>query len=520
MARHVTDKTTARLKLHVEEIPEQPALALPQLAPLCRAFEQATGWQLRYEQSPAGIGEAWSMAIAAGQSAAGRLVLAEPSRDDAETPAAELHQARPLALAIGGLLGEVNRLRGELWHREAELAAGVPVAVRPDEGPHLAERLEAVLKGGAEAVGCQAAGLYLLDEGTSELKLRAAFGLPHERLLAPARPLRGSVADLEALVGHAVVLEDTTLLPHWRCPEDFPSAVCVPVSSPTIPLGTLWVFSQQQRDFTPQETNLLEIIAGRLAADLEREMLLAAGAQAKSRSQQLDAAGQWLTDRLPMIAPLVDDYEVAGWTRPADDLGRGFHDWSVLPDGRLALAVGAAEGRLLAGAMSAASLHAAVKAHAGYRHSAAELLARVNDTLWTASPGDQHAGLAYAVLDEGSGRLELALAGGVGAILIGTEQPRVFVADGLPLGTEPEAVVVKADATLAPGEALLLVSGGVRCALDAAGLRIGENAIASLVSKHLRDSAEDLAVRLRKLLDGGEPAQDLSLVVVKRRLTS
>jgi len=51
------------------------------------------------------------------------------------------------------------------------------------------------------------------------------------------------------------------------------------------------------------------------------------------------------------------------------------------------------------------------------------------------------------------------------------------------------------------------------------GPRIGENALASLVSKHLRDSADVLATRLRKLLDGGEPASDLTLVVLKRRLS-
>jgi serine phosphatase RsbU (regulator of sigma subunit) len=75
----------------------------------------------------------------------------------------------------------------------------------------------------------------------------------------------------------------------------------------------------------------------------------------------------------------------------------------------------------------------------------------------------------------------------------------------------------KADARLAPGEVLLLISAGVRSALDAAGLRIGENAIASLVSKHLRDSADDLSARLRKLLDIGEPPCDLTLVLLKRR---
>jgi serine phosphatase RsbU (regulator of sigma subunit) len=291
----------------------------------------------------------------------------------------------------------------------------------------------------------------------------------------------------------------------------------VPVSSPTIPLGTLWAFSQRQRDFTPQETNLLEIVAGRLAADLDREMLLAAGTKARGQTRQLEAAALWLSDRLPSVAPLLDDYEVAGWTRPAAEVAASFHDWAILPDGRLALAVGAAEGRLLAGALGAASLHAAVKSHASYRHTAAELALRVNDTLWTASPGDQHAGLAYAVLDEASGALELALAGGVGAILIGAEHHRILGADGQLLGSQPELALEKADARLAPGEVLLLISAGVRSALDAAGLRIGENAIASLVSKHLRDSADDLSARLRKLLDIGEPPCDLTLVLLKRR---
>ena len=87
-----------------------------------------------------------------------------------------------VALAIAGLLSEQARLRHALWQREAELAAGVPVAARPDDAVHLAERLAAILKGGADAVGCQAAGLYVLDETTTTLKLRAAHNLPHDRL--------------------------------------------------------------------------------------------------------------------------------------------------------------------------------------------------------------------------------------------------------------------------------------------------------------------------------------------------
>jgi phosphoserine phosphatase RsbU/P len=512
--------------LHVgERSDEASALSIPQFAPLCSAFERATGWQLRLENSPAGIGEAWSTTIDNCGRSAGRLVLGPPQHADRRGPSAavtvDLQAARPLALAIGGLLGEINRLRQEVWQREAELAAGVPVASRQGEQPHLAERLEAVLKGGAEAVGCQAAGLYLLDEATSELKLRAAWGLPGERLLAPARPLRGAVADLEALVGHAVVLEDTSVLPHWRCPEDFPAAVCVPVSSPSIPLGTLWTFSDRQRDFTPEETNLLEIVAGRLAADLEREMLLAAGTRAKSHDKQFDVAARWLSDRLPTIAPLVAGYEVAGWTQQAAEIGGDFHDWSVLPDGRISAAVGDADGELFEAALGAASLQTALKALANYRHSARELMMRVNESLITASAGDQRASLAYALVEPDSGAIELALAGAAEAIVVSLENRLVTTTDAPRLGEVAEAKFDQDEFILQPGEALVLISGGIRSAVDGAGLRIGEASLSSLVARHLHDSAEGLVTRLRRLLEQSEPlADDMTILVVKRGRSS
>jgi hypothetical protein len=503
----------------VEEIPEEPAaLALPQLASLVRAFEQSTGWRLRREHGPGAPGEVWSMAIDSfGHQPESRLVLSAAD-DGGDAPAAiDLHRARPLALAVGGLLGELNRLRHALWQREAELAAGVPVTARPDEEPHLAERLESVIKSGAETVGCQAAGLYLLDEHTSHLKLRAAWGLPQERLLAEPRPLRGAVADLEALVGHAVVLEDTTLLPHWRCPEPFPSAICVPVSSTTTPLGTLWVFSEKGRDFSPQETNLIEIIAGRLAADLEREMLLVAGVQARQDDRQLGAAGRWLAGRLPTVAPLVEGYEVAGWTQAASGIASTFHDWSVLPDGRLALTVGEAAGNSLEAGLGIASLHAATRSHAGYRHQAAEMLSRVNDTLFSASPGDQRAALAYALVDPEKGQAQIALAGHTSGLLVRPDRRHALRSKGPLLGESPDAAFRAERAALDPGEALLLFSSAALQAGPGAQ-KLSPAAVATLLGKPWPTSADEIASRLRtKLASRGSQLKDHSALVFLRR---
>ena len=475
---------------------------------------------MTFAQSPsAAVGETWSATVEGEDGApAGRLIIEPAMSSEYGAQACELEHARPLALAVARLLSQNNRLKRAVWEREAELAAGVPVTARPDEEAHLAERLTSVLKSGADSIGCQAAGLYLLDDATSSLKLRAAFGLPQQRLLDNPRPLRGAVADLEALVGHAVVLEDTSLLPHWRCPEPFAAAVCVPVSSPTMPLGTLWIFSQQRRDFTPEQTNLVEIIAGRIAADLDREMLLTESAQAKSRDRVYEAASRWQQDRLPSVAPLLSGWDVAGWTQQADALGGDFHDWAVLPDGRLAIAVADAHGTLVEAGLNAASLHAALKAHAGYRHDAAELLTRLGETLWSASAGDQFASLLYGTIEPESGRMEYALAGSANGLIVRREGCEALSSEALPLGSGPECRYALCRRELAAGDVLLLLTEGAARAVDASGKLISAGTLASLVRKGRQQPAKEIAMELRRLLDRGpEATSDMTVLVVKRK---
>ena len=496
-------------------VPSQHAGSFEQLA---RAFAQASGWELKLDGALTDIGEVWSAPIENAENES-RSRLSLLTNGESSSWRLPLERVRPLALAVANMLSEQTRLRRAICQREAELAAGVPVAARPEDGAHLADRLAAILKGGADAVGCQSAGLYLLDESTTTLKLRAAHNLPQERLLEPARQLRGAMADLEALVGHAVVLEDTTILAHWKCPEDFPAAICVPVSSSSAPLGTLWFFADKNRDFTSEQTNLVEIIAGRIAADLEREMLLTEGARSKRREKHLESAARWQASRLPSIMPMLDDYDVAGWTLQADGIGGDFYDWSVLADGRLSISLGDAQGKLIEAGLGAAAVQAALKSHAAYPHTAAQLLARVNETLWTTSAGDQYSSLAYGLIDPASGDVELSLSGAATAIQVGKACLDVVKSKTLALGTDPDTRFETFSRHLQPGEFLILLSEGAQNAVAEGGLRIGELAIGSLVGKNLRDSADALLTKIRRLIDRGQSSQteDMTVLVVKRR---
>ncbi len=133
--------------------------------------------------------------------------------------------------------------------------------------------LNEILKKTARLIGCQAVSLYLLDNKTSFLKLRAAWGIPEERFTEPPRPLKGSLADLEALLGNAVILNEGFLTESWNAPECFANALCVPVLSDDSVLGTLWFFSDQKSRFDDRDLALVELSVKYIVTELENILL-------------------------------------------------------------------------------------------------------------------------------------------------------------------------------------------------------------------------------------------------------
>jgi sigma-B regulation protein RsbU (phosphoserine phosphatase) len=521
---------TRHLKLYTEQPPEAFRPGLETLGPLTdvlEAFRRTTGWSLRYVAGPDPTPVSdltWSAPVNPGVGVPLGHLRLDPGAAGPAGPSLPVDPADPreLATALAGMFGELMRTRHALWQREAELATGVPLVAHPDQPQHLAVRLQAVLQGGAEAVGCHAAALYLLDEATTQLKLRSSWGLPPDRMTAPARPLRGAVADLEALLGHAVVLSNPELMRHWKVPESFPAAVCVPVSTPTSLLGTLWVFCHQSRDFDDRQTSIVEVVAGRLAADLHCEILLREGLDAARWKRQLSAAEQLQQSQLPTISPLLRNWDLAGWTLQSEPVGGDFYDWFCLPDGLLAVAVGDAMDRGLRAAMAASALKAALRAHGQYHRQAEQALKRINLTLWTGSAGDQKTTLFYGLIQTATGRISCCWAGQPGIVLLGKNGWKSLSHPSPPLGEGPETDYPQFACELQPGEALLAFTDGFRDATDAEGRPLGEAGVAEPLLAHLGLSADQLVDLARKTLNTHAAAadrDDRTVLVVKRTQT-
>lgn len=490
------------LRLHVEPPPaSEPAIeeGVPGLSGLCRAFESATGWRLAVEPKSllqSSREQVWAAPLENGRATIGQLCL---SRTDSAKDAAPIDTASAsrLAAAIGDLVNGRLATETALWQREAELASCVPVVTKADEAAQLAARLEAVLKAGADAIGCQAAGLYLLDADTTQLKLRSVWGLPHGRLLQSPRLLSAAMADLEALSGHAVVLEKAALAEVWSLPEPFPAAVCVPVSTPTVPLGTLWLFSDAERPFSDAEVNLAEVIAGRLAIELEREMLVAESQQSNQIKRQVARAHDLQENAAHRPAPLIDGWDVAGWAIQSQQLGGAHFDWQPTPEGALACAIGEAGGMGISAAMIARTLRAALAAHAEHEGQPHRLLERINQTMWRQSAGDQSAGLCLATLHPASKQIACSWAGSPGVLHVREQSYELYCTPSCPLGLEPDTSYLPREIKMEAGEVLLLCTPSLSRVLQQPGHRLNAATLGLLLMDHLGETASHLSELVR-----------------------
>ena len=183
------------LKLHVEEPKTSHDQGFPEFDRLCLAFPNVTGCHLAVDSCP-GLGNQLTFPWL--ETPPTQFQVSLETANLAGFPNPKAQDRRELSEAITDLLNELSRTRHALRHREAELATGVPVVSVAEDGQHLADRLEAVLREAANMLHCNGAGLYLLDEATTCLKLRAHFGLNHDALTRPARRLEDAIADIEA----------------------------------------------------------------------------------------------------------------------------------------------------------------------------------------------------------------------------------------------------------------------------------------------------------------------------------
>ena len=315
-------------------------------------------------------------------------------------------------------------------------------------------RLSYILKALVEGFECSAAEVYLLDDSNRELQLRVHHQAGESEPGDSRRPLDKARADVAAMSGSAIVLEDDVAVADWPVPVWSGAALCLPVSSDQTIHGTMWLYSREPRPFSDAELAMAEVFAGRVAVELELDALRKASNGLAGIRQ---AESVEFTKPKTQPQPIAEEWEIAGLYDSSLESSSLF-DCQTLADGRTLLVAGTLVGESENPAALFQAARIALRAHAVESLDAGELLTRTNHTLWSASPGGEGLAIAVALLERDGGRASVAMAEAAAALRWRSSTCDVIRAESPALGWSEKTAYVGRNFNLNVRERLVLLA--------------------------------------------------------------
>jgi phosphoserine phosphatase RsbU/P len=376
-------------------------------------------------------------------------------------------------------------------------------------GLQLDELLAELLERTRELLGVDTATILLVEDGGSDLVVTASSGLEEEVRHAVRVPVDEGFAGQIVTHGRPVTLDhvDATTVPsRVILDKQIASMVGVPMLSPDRVIGVLHVGSIKPRVFTPDDIDLLRLVADR------------ASLATQARLSQLDRSAALALQRslLPARPSSVAGLDVAARYIPGAQVGVGgdWYDLFSLPSGHVGVVIGDVAGSGLRAAVVMGRIRSALRAYALVTDDPAEVLTRLDRKIQMFEP-DAMATVLYAVIDPTRSAMTVSVGGHLPPVVIdpsGRAEALPIRVD-LPLGAHPGAPRTATTHKLVPGCTLLLYTDGL---IERRGEPIDE-AIRGLVEIVDGEAPEDICAHLTdKLVPDRGPTDDVAILAVHR----
>jgi serine phosphatase RsbU (regulator of sigma subunit) len=374
------------------------------------------------------------------------------------------------------------------------------------------------------------------------LWLRPGDGAAEDHRLAPA-PDRGRhaevvplevdrhdpvVARLEAAPAPVALDELGVDSPAGQALQAAGMRLVVPLVSQTRLVGLLALGPRRsERDYAGDDRKLLEDLAQRAApalrvAQLVRRLVRQQADELKARErieQELQVAQLIQRQFLPRELPELSGWHVATYYQPAKAVGGDFYDFIELPGGLIGLVCGDVTGKGVPAALVMATTHSILRGDASQVVSPGKVLERANNLLLHDIPPQMFVTCLYGVLDPATGRLRYANAGHNPPYVHTHDGVVELRATGMPLGAMADMTYEEKEATLRPGDTVLLHSDGLVEAHDPERRMFGFPRLAELMDGCT--GGPELIQLLLGELDGftgpgWEQEDDITLVALQR----
>ena len=229
---------------------------------------------------------------------------------------------------------------------------------------------------------------------------------------------------------------------------------------------------------------------------------------------------------LPNQTPDWPGYRVRGSNSAARLISGDYFDFVKLPEDRHGVVIADVSGKGVAAGLVMASCRSALRAHAVVSDGPSETLKALNEQVFVDMRQDTFVSAAYAVLENGSGKVTLARAGHDAPLLFRKSSGKVekLKPGGLALGIDKgpvfNRVLKEMEIQMESGDVILFYTDGVNEAENCKGEEFGkkrlEERFADLSLKGAEGIVTELPKELAVFASGCSQLDDITLVAIER----
>lgn len=412
--------------------------------------------------------------------------------------------------------------------RTAYLAIGQAVLDSKALGPTASRVLGTV----AEAVGCDYAALYVVDDNRRGLELAAGVGQASD-------PDWSQLAHFPFSSGHPAVaaLQERRMLTTRGAERSREHGLVerfglhqymrhfLPLAAGGEELGTLELgFAGSRARTTEDNRRTLAAFGDQVAIAVHNMQLLRRTDQALARKLAEIAVGREIQlSLLPKACPTVPGWDFAATYQAARVVGGDFYDFCDLPGSpkRLGLVIADVADKGVPAALFMALSRTIIRSAAFSGRDPAAALIRANQLILNDSQAELFLSAIYAVLDLGAGRITYANAGHTRPLWYHAADGSLTELGqrGIVLGAFEQITLGQERIDLAPGDVLVFFTDGVTDALNAQGEEFGDERLHQVILANARGSAQEvlwsLTAALAAFVGETEQADDVTGVVVR-----
>ena len=367
--------------------------------------------------------------------------------------------------------------------------------------------LDELLDRVCDVLHADTATVLLLDQPTQELVATAAKGLEDEvRQGVRVRLGQGFAGRIAAELTPARIenVDHTNVLDPILLERGIRSLLGVPMVAAGSVVGVLHVGTLSPRRFTDADTDLLQLVADRVALAVQTRLSGVERTAARALSRSLQPA------RLPDLPGL----ELSARYLPGEgQVGGDWYDVFTLPSGSPGVGIGDVAGHGLPAAVVMGRLRSALRAYALDQPDPAEVLTSLDRKIQHFEPGAMATAL-YAVIEPNLERMRVSVAGHFAPALAvaGADTTFVDLPVDLPLGVRAGTPRHTTIVEIPPGGLLCFFTDGL---IERRGSSIDAD-LERLREVVTAQPAEDACGTIMARLDTAERDDDVALLVVRR----